>query len=68
MFKLKYNEYFYKSGILSENDYFTRFIEFTNELELNNSLFNGNRVIPSKQLSFNEFLQLYNKKKLLKVK
>jgi hypothetical protein len=37
-------------------------VEDKKGLELINSLFNGNIVLPSKQQSFNEFLQLYNKK------
>ena len=41
----------------------SRFIvEDKKGLELINSLFNGNLVLPSKQQSFNEFIQLYNKK------
>jgi LAGLIDADG DNA endonuclease family protein len=37
-------------------------VEDKKGLELINSLFNGNIVLPSKQRNFNEFLQLYNKK------
>jgi hypothetical protein len=37
-------------------------VEDKKELELLNLLFNGNIVLPKKQQSFNEFLQLYNKK------
>lgn len=37
-------------------------VEDKKGLELINSLFNGNLVLPSKQQSFNEFLHVYNKK------
>lgn len=37
-------------------------VEDKKGLELINSLFNGNIVLPSKQQSFNEFLHLYNQK------
>jgi len=37
-------------------------VEDKKGLELINSLFNGNLVLPSKQQSFNEFLRIYNKK------
>src|SRR3984885_15413202 len=37
-------------------------VEDKKGLELINSLFNGNIILPSKQQSFNEFLQIFNKK------
>lgn len=37
-------------------------VEDKKGLELINSLFNGNLILPSKQQRFNEFLQVYNKK------
>lgn len=37
-------------------------VESKKELELINSLFNGNIVLPSKQKSFKKFLDLYNQK------
>lgn len=37
-------------------------VEDKKGLELINSLFNGNIVLPSKQQSFNEFIQIFNKK------
>ena len=39
-------------------------VENKKELELINSLFNGNLVLPSKQQKFNDFLQIFNKKSL----
>src|ERR1700684_2789053 len=68
LFKFKYNEYFNKSRTIPENDFLTWFIGFSEgdgSFIINNrndSLFNGNIILPSKQQSFNEFLQLFNKK------
>lgn len=49
--------------VLKQGKRISRYIvEDKKGLELINSLFNGNLVLPSKQQSFNEFIKLYNKK------